>query len=128
MPKNSLATRGLAAAAVLATAVLGVQATGTTSASSAPADPGPSAAERADAAVDALLDRPGVARDATGQQLEVVSTLVEPDGTSHVRIDRTLDGLPVLGGDLVVHQTPGARFDGVSQTLAAPLDVATRRR
>ncbi len=125
MPKNSLATRGLAVAAVLATAVLGVQATGTTSASSAPADPGPSAAERADAAVAALLDRPGVARDATGQRLEVVSTLVERDGTSHVRIDRTLDGLPVLGGDLVVHQTPGARFDGVSQTLAAPLDVST---
>ncbi len=36
------------------------------------------------------------------QSLVVRSVLTDPDGTRHVRYDRTVDGLPVLGGDLVV--------------------------
>lgn len=116
--------RSIGVAAVLTTAVIGLQSTGSP-ASSAPADPGPSLAQRAEAAVAALADRPGVARDASGQAFDVTSTTVDPDGTSHVRIDRTLDGLAVLGGDLVVHQTADAAFDGASQTLARPLDLAT---
>ncbi len=117
--------RSIGVAAVLATAVIGVQTSVSITATGAPADPGPSAAARAEAAVDALQDRPGVARDAAGQAFAVASTTVEPDGTSHVRLDRTYRGLPVLGGDLVVHQTSDAGYDGVSQTLARPLAVAT---
>ena len=36
------------------------------------------------------------------QSLVVRSVLTDPDGTRHVRYDRTVDGLPVVGGDLVV--------------------------
>ena len=37
---------------------------------------------------------------------------------------RTVRGLPVIGGDIVVHQDPGGAFKGASQTLRAPLDLA----
>jgi Zn-dependent metalloprotease len=36
------------------------------------------------------------------QSLVVRSVLTDRDGTRHVRYDRTVDGLPVVGGDLVV--------------------------
>ena len=36
------------------------------------------------------------------QSLVVRSVLTDADGTRHVRYDRTVDGLPVVGGDLVV--------------------------
>ena len=48
-------------------------------------------------------------------------TVVDPDGTTHVRMHRTYRGLPVVGGDLVVHQVPQAGWTGVSQTLDARL-------
>ncbi|MFL6174684.1 MAG: hypothetical protein ACJ716_17480, partial [Marmoricola sp.] len=38
------------------------------------------------------------------QGLKAIATIVDPDGTSHVRLQRTYRGLPVVGGDLVVHQ------------------------
>ena len=40
-------------------------------------------------------------------------------------MQRTLDGVPVLGGDLVVHRGAQAGWRGVSQTLAAPLRLST---
>ena len=36
---------------------------------------------------------------------------VDQDGTTHVRMDRTYRGLPVVGGDLVVHQAPGGSLE-----------------
>ena len=50
----------------------------------------------------------------------------DADGSTHVRMQRTIDGVPVLGGDLVVHRGPRAGWKGVSQTLGAPLTLATR--
>jgi Zn-dependent metalloprotease len=42
-----------------------------------------------------------------------------------VRLERTLDGLRVVGGDLVVHRDASAGWAGVSQTLDAPLTLGT---
>ena len=42
----------------------------------------------------------------------MASTIVDKDGTSHVRLNRTYRGLQVVGGDLVVHQTRGRRLEG----------------
>ncbi len=50
-------------------------------------------------------------------------TVRDADGSTHVRLDRTYGGLPVLGGDLVVHQGPKGAWEGVSQTLASPLTL-----
>jgi len=46
----------------------------------------------------------------------VRTVVVEADGTEHVRFDRSFAGLPVIGGDLVVHSRSG-RWLGSSQTL-----------
>ncbi len=59
-----------------------------------------------------------------GQAFTVTDALVDPDGTSHVRMDRTYRGLRVLGGDLVVHQTSDGAWKGASQSLDAAPAVA----
>jgi Zn-dependent metalloprotease len=113
-------TLGLAAAAVLAAGTLGVQASPATSA--------PGAGERTDpaaGALQALRDHPAAALPSAEQELVPGATIVDRDGSTHVRMERTYAGLPVLGGDLVVHRGPAAGWKGVSQTLAAPLDVVT---
>ena len=41
-------------------------------------------------------------------------TTTDADGDTHVRLDRTYRGLPVVGGDLVVHQEHGiGRYEGL---------------
>ncbi|MFE0633209.1 M4 family metallopeptidase [Streptomyces sp. NPDC058864] len=47
----------------------------------------------------------------------------DADGTVHTRYERTFAGLPVLGGDLVVHERAGART--FTKASAAMLTVAT---
>ena len=112
-------TLGIAAAAVLAAGMASLPVT-TASGTSEQAPDG-----RAAAAIKALTSHPRAARAADGQSFQVKSTLVDRDGTTHVRLDRTYQGLPVLGGDLVVHQGAHGAWQGVSQTLAAPLDLST---
>ncbi|MEU1418638.1 M4 family metallopeptidase [Kitasatospora sp. NPDC005751] len=45
----------------------------------------------------------------------------DADGTRHLRYERTLNGLPVLGGDLVVHQSATGATKGVDRASTAPL-------
>ena len=110
---------GLATAAVLVASTFGIPAAQAATTEKA------HRADSAAAAVDALLAHPGAARTTQGQGFHVVDTLRDPDGSSHVRMERTYRGLPVLGGDLVLHRGPAAGWRGVSQTLAAPLQVST---
>ena len=49
---------------------------------------------------------------------------IDKNGNEHVRFDRTYAGLPVIGGDLVVHTKAGV-FAGASLSLARPISVAT---
>jgi Zn-dependent metalloprotease len=59
-------------------------------------------------------------------QFQVRNTTVDPNGTSHVRYDRVHKGLPVLGGDVVVHlDKAGAMRTLSAQPSAAPLSVST---
>jgi Zn-dependent metalloprotease len=51
--------------------------------------------------------------------------IVDADGTEHVRFDRTYGGLPVIGGDVVVHSR-GGQLKSASLTLDAPLAVNLR--
>ncbi len=51
--------------------------------------------------------------------------IVDADGSEHVRFDRTYRGLPVIGGDTVVH-SKGGQFQSASQTQRAALNVGTR--
>ena len=86
------------------------------------------------AAVDALRAHggglgfgQGGAQDLGAQLGVIVSDVVnEPDGASHVRMSRTFAGLPVLGGDLVVHRTATGAWDGASATFREPLALDLR--
>ncbi|MEU3206522.1 hypothetical protein ABZ702_22165 [Streptomyces cyaneofuscatus] len=45
-----------------------------------------------------------------GQELRFADAVVDEDGTRHIRFGRTYYGLPVIGGDLVVHQDRRGRM------------------
>ncbi|MFC8506000.1 M4 family metallopeptidase [Streptomyces sp. NPDC057411] len=72
-----------------------------------------SKSERAAAIQDAQADAAGTARaiGLSGQEKLIARDIVkDADGTVHTRYERTYQGLPVLGGDLVVHlKKNGAR-------------------
>ncbi|MFD0262070.1 M4 family metallopeptidase [Kitasatospora indigofera] len=53
-----------------------------------------------------------------GQDLQVKDVVIDPDGSQHVRLDRTYRGLPVVGGDLVVHQDAKGRLKDSSRAAA----------
>ncbi len=106
----------------LATAVLAVglaTAGGPTAASAAP-----SRAAVLDAARAAIAAHPGAVRDGAGQAFGARDVVVDRDGASHARFDRTYRGLDVLGGDVVVHLAPGGSLDGASLTLDRALDLS----
>ncbi|MEZ0581069.1 M4 family metallopeptidase [Nocardioides sp. MH1] len=113
-----------AATAALATLVLGMQP----GASSAPAHVAKPHADRTvERAVSALVRHPVLARVTAGQTFKAVgATIRDADGSTHVHLQRSIHGIPVLGGDLVVHQSAGAEWRGVSQTLRAPIHVSLR--
>ncbi|MFJ3654027.1 M4 family metallopeptidase [Streptomyces nigra] len=115
-------TTGIALTAV--GALLALAAPGL--AAAAPADPGPAkitATPRAGAAPDALTPARRTAliksaqSEAAGtaqriglggkEKLLVKDVVKDADGTTHTRYERTYAGLPVLGGDLVVHDKSG---------------------
>ncbi|MGI5451173.1 M4 family metallopeptidase [Streptomyces sp. CA-243310] len=47
----------------------------------------------------------------------------DADGTLHTRYDRTYAGLPVLGGDLVVHTNPAGGVKGVTRASTSTISV-----
>ncbi|GAA0395626.1 M4 family metallopeptidase [Streptomyces luteireticuli] len=55
------------------------------------------------------------------ERLVVKDVVKDADGTVHTRYDRTYDGLPVLGGDLVVHVKGGKRT--VTKATSKPISV-----
>ncbi|MFE6739463.1 M4 family metallopeptidase [Streptomyces tubercidicus] len=78
-------------------------------------------------AVDAARDAAYAHAAATGvskkDTLEATDTLVDPDGRQHVRFIRTHHGMPVLGGDLVVHLTAKSAYEGVTRAYRHQVDM-----
>ncbi|MFF1813233.1 M4 family metallopeptidase [Streptomyces sp. NPDC058251] len=58
------------------------------------------------------------------EKLVVRDVVKDADGTVHTRYERTYNGLPVLGGDLVVHEKAGKR-EGVTKATKATIKVAS---
>ncbi|MEU1836880.1 M4 family metallopeptidase [Micromonospora chersina] len=100
---------GLATAALLAAA-------GTLPATASAAPVSTDAFTRA---VAQLKAHSGSALVADGQSFTLKNVQTDADGTEHVRLNRYADGLPVLGGDTVVHLGRGNTWKGASQSLAA---------
>ncbi|MFI6459711.1 M4 family metallopeptidase [Streptomyces sp. NPDC050528] len=61
----------------------------------------------------------------TKEKLVVKDVVKDVDGTVHTRYERTYAGLPVLGGDLVVHTSPAGKTEGVTKAHSATIKVAT---
>ncbi|WP_433317637.1 M4 family metallopeptidase [Micromonospora chersina] len=100
---------GLATAALLAAA-------GTLPATASAA---PVSSDAFTRAVAQLKAHSGSALVADGQSFTLKNVQTDADGTEHVRLNRYADGLPVLGGDTVVHLGKGNTWKGASQSLAA---------
>jgi Zn-dependent metalloprotease len=82
-------------------------------------DPTFSPADRREAIARADRDRAATAdrlRLGDNEALVVKDVLRDTDGTEHVRYNRTYDGLPVIGGDLVVAQREGGKMQVVRAT------------
>jgi Zn-dependent metalloprotease len=140
MRRNITRSLGLGTAALLAATALGTQpgsASGPTG-STAAAISGTAvtsvnrALDRTDraarAAVSGLAAHPRAALRTKGQRFVARDAVLDRSGATHVRLHRTYRGLPVVGGDVVVHQGPGARWLGVSQTLTEPIRISTTPR
>jgi Zn-dependent metalloprotease len=115
---GAAATTSVALAALLAAGTL---STVTSPAGAAPVSPRERVRQSADKQLAAHKGelRAG-AKDAFTRRTEVLDT----NGAGHVRYDRSYAGLPVLGGDIVVHVASEGAFRGFS-AQAKGLDVAT---
>ncbi|MFJ5639686.1 M4 family metallopeptidase [Streptomyces sp. NPDC093223] len=59
------------------------------------------------------------------EKLVVKDVVKDTDGTVHTRYERTYAGLPVLGGDLVVHTSEAGKTEGVTKATKAAIKVAS---
>ncbi|MEU1212923.1 M4 family metallopeptidase [Streptomyces sp. NPDC005790] len=124
----------IAAAALLAVGIQGGAATAAPeSATAAPAaavkgaDPGALPAKLSPAQRAELLREANATKAATAEELGLGATeklvvrdvVKDVDGTTHTRYERTLDGLPVLGGDLVVAASKSGATQGVTKASKA---------
>lgn len=78
-----------------------------------------------DVAQDYIQENPGRVRAGTDDAFTATRTSTTPDGSSHVRFTRTYQGLPVIGGDLVVHLTKAEKVTGTSVAQARRIAVST---
>ncbi|WP_372343814.1 M4 family metallopeptidase [Streptomyces sp. KL116D] len=86
-----------------------------------------SASQRATALKDAQADAPTTARRLAlgdGEKLVARDVVKDADGTVHTRYERTYDGLPVLGGDLVVHTAKNGDLKGSTKARKGSVAVA----
>ncbi|MBM7172163.1 M4 family metallopeptidase [Streptomyces sp. G44] len=118
---------GVAAGALL-TAGLTTGASAQPEQSTAPSDAPAalSASARAELLKDANADKSATAdRIGLGAKEKLVARDVvkDGDGTTHTRYERTYDGLPVLGGDLVVHTAKSGEVKGVTKATEASVRV-----
>ena len=73
----------------------------------------------------ALAALPGQALTATGDKFTSEAVLADSDGGKHVRYSRTHDGLPVIGGDVVVHLAPDGSPEPITAAQDAPITDST---
>ncbi|MEV5339316.1 M4 family metallopeptidase [Streptomyces sp. NPDC052676] len=75
----------------------------------------------ADAATERTADEIGLG---AREKLVVRDVVKDADGSLHTRYERTYAGLPVLGGDLVVHESPTGKTEAVTKATKARIAVA----
>lgn len=76
--------------------------------------------KKADAETTRTADEIGLGAK---EKLVVRDVIKDADGTTHTRYERTYDGLPVLGGDLVIHESKSGKTEGVTRATKADIKV-----
>ncbi|WP_308294406.1 M4 family metallopeptidase [Streptomyces sp. XM4193] len=79
-------------------------------------------------AADAPAAKKAVAKElklGSKEALEVRSVIKNNNGDTHTRYERTYDGLPVIGGDLVVQKSKGGDTERVTKANDAKIAVDT---
>jgi Zn-dependent metalloprotease len=66
-----------------------------------------------------LSAHPSAAHVRSGDAFTPRTVTVSKDGSADVRFDRTYKGLPVYGGDLVVHLKPGGSYEALNAATPA---------
>ncbi|MEV6795408.1 M4 family metallopeptidase [Streptomyces sp. NPDC051320] len=80
--------------------------------------------QRAELIRDANATKADTAKDlglGAKEKLVVKDVVQDRDGTAHTRYERTYDGLPVLGGDLVVDTAKSGKTNGVTRAVSTRL-------
>jgi len=72
-----------------------------------------------------LRGHAGLARASAADRFVARGVAIDADGTEHVRFDRTYKGLPVIGGDVVMHSRNG-RFKSISLSQRNVLGLSVR--
>ena len=72
-----------------------------------------------------LRSHPGLARASSEDRFVARGAIVDADGTEHVRFDRTHRGLPVIGGDVVLHSRNG-QIKSISMSQRDVLGLSVR--
>ncbi|WP_231329603.1 M4 family metallopeptidase [Actinomadura graeca] len=132
---NRRVTMSTALVAVAAMAAIGMQAAPS---SAAPAqapkgNPGQLPAQLSAKEYKALVGQAKAQEDKTASELrlgdkvelKVKSVVKDRDGTTHTRYLQSYDGLPVVGGDIIVHRAKSGELQRVSRAEVRPLTVDT---
>ncbi|MEU0335218.1 M4 family metallopeptidase [Streptomyces sp. NPDC006193] len=121
--------RTLAVAVAVTTAATGLAGTAFAGASAGVERPAASSAPDAAVVVEAARTAAFAHASATGvsegDELHARDVMIDPEGGRHVRFVRTHDGLPVLGGDLIVHLDRGLGYTGVTRAAGHAVEAAT---
>ncbi|GAB3690531.1 M4 family metallopeptidase [Actinocorallia lasiicapitis] len=89
-------------------------------------DPPPPTRQKAvDDALRALDAHPGPAHKIAGHRFKARNVVVDATGAADVRFDRTYKGLPVYGGDVVVHLSPSGSYESLQPAAATSAEVST---
>lgn len=62
---------------------------------------------------------------ASGEKLTVKSVVTDPNGATHVRYERTIDGLRVIGGDFVSHKDAAGDVKSVTWNIRKSVKPST---
>jgi Zn-dependent metalloprotease len=131
--RATLAIATAVAAGALVSTGLATSASAQTPADTAAQRPAAAPTALSAAARTSLIQKAQAGAAATAQQiglgakekLIVKDVVKDADGTVHTRYERTYAGLPVLGGDLVVHTAESGRTEGVTKANKAAIKVAS---
>ncbi|MGW1807935.1 M4 family metallopeptidase [Streptomyces sp. NPDC002078] len=123
--------RSVAVAIAVTTAATGLAGTAFAGPSTGVERSSASATTNATAVVEAARTAAFAHATATGvsqgDELHAQDVMIDPEGARHVRFVRTHDGMPVLGGDLIVHLDHKLAYTGVTRAAGHAVEPATTK-